>query len=203
MLFGIGVDVVRTARLRSTYNRFGLRFLRRAISPSEIEEFFRRGEREEPTERARGSGEDGAVSRVAAGCDERTNARQIEFLASRWAVKEACHKALGKWRLPFPEIVLRSGRRDGGGDGNERRGESERAGAIADAVRHPLERSLYRKDAHAPYVSFEGSALQVVETLGIQKSHVSISHDDGYAFAAVVLESKDGAPSDLKYNGGI
>ena len=77
----------------------------------------------------------------------------VEFLASRWAVKEACHKALGNWRLPFPEIVLRSG--TGGNDGvsgvsassgHEKQGKTEEVGAIADALRYPLEHSLYRKE---------------------------------------------------------
>ena len=78
--------------------------------------------------------------------------RQVEFLASRWAVKEACHKALGNWRLPFPEIVLRNGSREHSsnrvaGDlyGDERRRKSRGVVSTADAVHHTLEQSLTQK----------------------------------------------------------
>ena len=78
-ILGLGVDVVRVSRLRTTYARFGDRFLRRAFAPSEVEQFRRRGppdsDPREPTQ------------------------RQVEFLASRWAAKEATFKALGEWRV--------------------------------------------------------------------------------------------------------
>ena len=184
-MFGVGVDVVRTPRLRATYNRFGLRFLRRAYGPSEIEEFFRRGG-------VNVGGEEAEARVEAAAAGGRLTVRQVEFLASRWAIKEACHKALGNWRLPFPEIVLHSRESDDGSsqymmgvDGAHGRGAG---GAIAER----LEQAFYRKDARTPCIRFEESALQVVETLGISRAHASISHDGDYAFAAVVLESSKG-----------
>lgn len=181
-ILGVGVDVVKTSRLRRTYDRFGARFLRRAFADSEIQEFL-----------SRGSGDGGVHADIhnvlsVGKADEihtSVTSRQIEFLASRWAVKEACHKALKNWRLPFTEIVLRSS-----GKSLVAGGESDVCTSILESkLEQSIEHNLYRKNSSSPYISFEGSAAQVAETLGISKTHASISHDGAYALAVVILES--------------
>lgn len=42
---------------------------------------------------------------------------------------------------------------------------------------------------HAPSLSLSGRALERAEQLGAGRSHVSISHDRGYAVAMVILET--------------
>lgn len=79
-VFGVGVDVAHVPRLARCAERFGARFLRRALHPSEIEEFHARCAADRPA-----------------------------FLASRWAAKEAVFKAFHGFRLQFPEVrVARS-----------------------------------------------------------------------------------------------
>ena len=67
MIYGIGIDMVRISRISAGLDRFGERFARRILSPSEYSEFE---EFKQPTRRAR-------------------------FLAKHFAAKEAVAKALG------------------------------------------------------------------------------------------------------------
>lgn len=78
---GVGVDIVSVARVARVYERFGARFLARTLHPSE-------------------------VARVEA-LREASPSRAAGFLASRWAAKEALHKALrGRVRLLFPDVEV-------------------------------------------------------------------------------------------------
>ncbi|KAF0699324.1 Aste57867_10114 [Aphanomyces stellatus] len=77
-ILGVGVDVVRSGRLRQTYEKHGERFLRRYLHPTEIQQFQKLTDHD----------------------------AQTQFLASRWAVKEATYKAFKSWRILFPDILL-------------------------------------------------------------------------------------------------
>ena len=76
-IIGIGVDIVIPSRVLRLYTMFGPRFLSRAFHPTE-------------------------ASRVL-----QLQPHQVcGYLSSRWAAKEALHKALGKKRLLFPDIEV-------------------------------------------------------------------------------------------------
>jgi len=77
LVSAIGVDIVSVARVARLHARFGARFLERAFH-----------------------------AREAARARALPAPRQPEFLASRWAAKEALHKALRTRRLLFPEIEV-------------------------------------------------------------------------------------------------
>jgi len=66
---GIGVDILRVARIESAYARHGFKFVQRILGPQEIDKFMARRQR-----------------------DDR---RGIRFLATRFAAKEAFSKAIG------------------------------------------------------------------------------------------------------------
>ena len=64
MIFGIGTDIVRVARMQEDINRFGERFAERILTANELHEY-------------------------------RQNNNKANFLARRFAAKEAAAKALG------------------------------------------------------------------------------------------------------------
>lgn len=64
MIFGIGTDIVRVARMQQDLDRFGERFAERILTAAELQEY-------------------------------RQNANKANFLARRFAAKEAAVKALG------------------------------------------------------------------------------------------------------------
>ncbi|GAB4509548.1 MAG: holo-ACP synthase [Sulfuricaulis sp.] len=64
MIFGIGTDIVRVARIQQDLDRFGERFAERILTTSELQEYHQ-------------------------------NANKANFLARRFAAKEAAVKALG------------------------------------------------------------------------------------------------------------
>jgi len=76
-IIGIGVDVVNPARVLRLYNKFGTRFLDRAFHPSEVSHAL-----------------------------ELKSTHLGTFLSSRWAAKEALHKAIGTKRFLFPDIEV-------------------------------------------------------------------------------------------------
>jgi holo-[acyl-carrier protein] synthase len=86
-IHGIGVDLADARRVQRLLDRYGARFLAKAFHPAEAR----------------------ALAALPA-------ARAGPFLASRWAAKEALHKALGTQRLLFPdiEVVHRGGSGVGG-----------------------------------------------------------------------------------------
>jgi holo-[acyl-carrier protein] synthase len=69
MIFGIGSDVIETARIRAAFERHGERFVERILGPIEL-----------------------AVHRRRA---QRSPQRGLAYLATRFAAKEAISKALG------------------------------------------------------------------------------------------------------------
>ncbi len=69
MIFGIGIDVIEMDRIRATHARFGDRFAERVLGARELERYRTRR--------------------------QRSGARGIAFLATRFAAKEAIAKALG------------------------------------------------------------------------------------------------------------
>jgi holo-[acyl-carrier protein] synthase len=75
---GVGVDITHAPRIARLLTRFGTRFLTRAFHPTEI-----------------------AHSHTLS-AEARTN-----FLAGRWALKEATLKAFGQ-RILFPEVTLQT-----------------------------------------------------------------------------------------------
>jgi holo-[acyl-carrier protein] synthase len=77
MIRGLGIDLACISRVHRLYTLYGQRFLAKAFHPAEAAH---------------------ACSLPAASVGP--------FLASRWAVKEALHKALGGPRLLFPDIQL-------------------------------------------------------------------------------------------------
>jgi len=64
MIFGIGTDIVRVARMQRNLDRYGERFAARILGPDELDAFHH-------------------------------NSRPANFLARRFAAKEAAAKAMG------------------------------------------------------------------------------------------------------------
>lgn len=86
MIIGIGTDIVRIARIVDLHTRWGERFVRRILGPDERREFERR--------RARGG-------------DLAGTRRALDYLAKRFAAKEAFSKALGTGlRAPMTLLSL-------------------------------------------------------------------------------------------------
>ena len=81
-IYGVGVDIVKVGRIGSVLDQYGERFLKRAYNAIEREVFASRA--------------------------ERGYQAQVEYAASRWALKEACHKALSRRRFLFPDVCLSS-----------------------------------------------------------------------------------------------
>jgi len=69
MIYGIGTDVCSIARMRAAVQRHGVRFAQRVLGPAEQQEYARR------------------LARV--------EQRGINYLATRFAAKEAFSKAIG------------------------------------------------------------------------------------------------------------
>ena len=76
---GIGVDIAATGRVLRLYERYGQRFLAKAYHPSEVRALA-------------------ALPAASVG----------PFLASRWAAKEALHKAAQTERFLFPDVEITS-----------------------------------------------------------------------------------------------
>lgn len=88
-LLSIGVDVCHIPRIAASVARFGDRFLARAFHPAEVARYLRLADGAAPPPGP------GVMTPAAA------------YLASRWAAKEALHKALrGSRRLLFPEVEV-------------------------------------------------------------------------------------------------
>ena len=134
-IYGIGTDIVSVSRVKQLVEKYGDQFLAKAYHPKEIETFSNRASQQS----------------------------RFEFLASRWAVKEATQKALSSPRLLFPEMYVNSGG-NGGGKGTGT-GKSTR-----------------------PVLEVEGSVQTAFSSAGVCRSHVSMSHEEGRAVATVVLE---------------
>ncbi|GAC1407870.1 MAG: holo-ACP synthase [Burkholderiaceae bacterium] len=76
MIFGIGTDIIRIARIEAALERHGERFAQKILGVEELEKCRRRGARVE--------------------------ARGVRFVATRFAAKEAFSKAIGLgMRMPM------------------------------------------------------------------------------------------------------
>eukprot|EP01121_Diplochlamys_sp_Union-15-3_P020945 TRINITY_DN8336_c0_g1_i1.p1 TRINITY_DN8336_c0_g1~~TRINITY_DN8336_c0_g1_i1.p1 ORF type:complete len:138 (+),score=21.05 TRINITY_DN8336_c0_g1_i1:33-446(+) len=82
-MFGIGNDLVHIPRIAKIVGRFGEKFLKKVLHPQEHNIY---------------------VKHLKSGKDCKSSA---QYLASRWAVKEAVHKAFGGPRIPFPDIYVK------------------------------------------------------------------------------------------------
>jgi holo-[acyl-carrier protein] synthase len=69
MIYGIGTDICKIARIAQSVERAGMRFVEKVLGPQELEQYRLRG--------------------------ERSPERALRYLATRWAAKEAFGKALG------------------------------------------------------------------------------------------------------------
>lgn len=124
MIYGIGTDIVRVARMQTNLERHGEKFAARILSESEL-------------------------------LDYRQNARPANFLARRFAAKEAAAKALGT--------------------------------GIAEGI-YLRDISVAHDKLGKPKLVFTGLALAFVQAQGIHTVHLSISDEEDYALAFVVLE---------------
>ena len=154
-IFGIGCDVVKMSRLRHLYNRFGQRFLSRAYHPSEIDIFQ-------------------ALNDQGTGHHTTPTPQQVEFLASRWAIKEAATKAFSQHRIPFPEMYI----------------TKTKTTTTTTACASPFTSLVpFRTNATRPTLEFSPTVQSLCQHLTIDHIHVSLSHDDDYAYSCVVLET--------------
>ena len=143
---GIGVDIAATGRVLRLFERYGQRFLAKAFHPAEVR----------------------ALDALPAGSVG-------PFLASRWAAKEALHKALGTKRLLFPDIeVARSGAHIGGGGGG---GGSSSSGSSSSGGSSST--------GGPPRLLLHGAAGDYLRSQGLAL-HLTLSHEAGMAVAFVV-----------------
>jgi holo-[acyl-carrier protein] synthase len=80
----IGTDIVEVARIKRLYRQYGEKFLNKILSPSEKEIFYKRSP---------------------------NNSRQIQFLANRFAAKEAIYKAIAAVIEECEKETIKSGPR--------------------------------------------------------------------------------------------
>ena len=126
MIYGIGIDLVRVARIEAALARFGERFARRILTARELEAWAR-------------------------------SPRQGDFLAKHFAAKEAMVKALGT------------------------------------GIRLGIQWSdmeLSRDELGKPLMTCGGRVRSLFDEHGIAASFVSLSDEDGFAVALVVLERR-------------
>ena len=154
-LYGIGTDIAhipRFVRLLSDH-ALAVRLQRKMLHPLEIAQ----------------------VSSLQSAADPSSMHRQVaEFVASRWAVKEAVTKAFGA-RLLFPDIRLCSPRRQAALTSDSRTQSSTAT---------PVD--------PRPSLRFSGQCAALMAAAGVSasSSHVSLSHDGDYAVAFVTLCSQ-------------
>eukprot|EP00128_Syssomonas_multiformis_P015484 Colp12_sorted_trinity150504_noHs@24772 len=85
MIFGIGVDIVQVSRIERVVRLRGAKFLKRIYHPSELLQYQAK------------------VSQFG-----HSHPKVFQFLASRWAVKEATYKAAQPYWLSWKDIALQS-----------------------------------------------------------------------------------------------
>ena len=166
LIFGCGCDVVRMSRIKNTYVKFGKRFLLRAYHPTEIVEF---------------------ESLAATTSTTEPTTKQIQFLASRWAVKEAVTKALVQHRISFSDMSVTkraSSQRSSSNNNNNNNNNN------SNNNNNKIFESLvpFRPDAQQPVLSLSTGPAALLQQLGIVHTHITLSHDEEYAYAACVIE---------------
>ena len=159
-IHGIGIDIAhipRFVRLLGNHS-LGVRLQRKMLHPIEIEQ----------------------VSGLRAAAID-ADRRVAEFIASRWAVKEAVIKAFGA-RLLFPDIYLHS----------PARLAATAAAQLSAAVRPQPPRTHRAANDPRPSLHFDGQCASLMAAAGVtaDSSHVSVSHDGDYAIAFVTLVSR-------------
>lgn len=116
--------------------------------------------------------------------------RAAEFVASRWAVKEAVTKAFGA-RLLFPDIYLHSPNRAAKTD------TFTAAPTTFTSTSTPRPQPQPHRGVADPRPSlrFDGqcASLMAAADVSAERSHVSLSHDGEYAIAFVTLVSTSSA----------
>ena len=94
MIVGIGTDRVLIARVEQLVARWGERFVRRVLGPSEQAEFFRRMGQPTLSESVFSPNTQAIPGHAVSAASSRTW-RAVSYLAKRFAAKEAVGKALG------------------------------------------------------------------------------------------------------------
>jgi holo-[acyl-carrier protein] synthase len=124
MILGIGIDIVEVARIRSSHERFGERFLERILRPEEIQYCL-------------------------------LHRDPGPYLAARFAAKEAVSKAFGTGigrHLGWKDIEIQ------------------------------------RRESGEPILILHGPGLELINSRGPAKVHISLSHTLAHATAMAVLE---------------
>lgn len=130
MIYGIGTDLVEINRINKLYRIFNKRFLNKLLSVSELSRFDN-------------------IKHIE---------KQINFLATRWAAKEALVKALG--------VGFRGGI-------------------------YLSELTISNNELGQPQVILSVNAHRIISNLLLNKkfkTHVSLSDEDNYAIAYVIIE---------------
>ncbi|KAF0852278.1 mitochondrial holo-[acyl-carrier-protein] synthase [Andalucia godoyi] len=89
MIVGLGTDLVSHARISALLKRYGARFVQRILADSERQLLESFSSVQETTNKR--------------SCED--NGRTVEFVAARWAAKEAVWKALGR-RTPAQSVAV-------------------------------------------------------------------------------------------------
>ncbi|GLD96064.1 hypothetical protein PINS_up004742 [Pythium insidiosum] len=111
------------------------------------------------------------------------------YLASRWAVKEAAYKAFQRYRVLFPEISV----------GRQRPStpDDSRSLSLDARLTREIKTSLsVATDVKALELRFSGETAALATQLGIVEPLVTLSHDQDYALAFVVLQQELLTPED-------
>ena len=163
-VFGVGVDITKVERLQRFFdgNEYKTkRFLTGVFHPSEIEAFYRKNEKSAM----------GGVS------------PRLQYLASRWALKEALVKASGCTHLIYNEIYLEKPLKS-------TEGEEETSPQNGQDTDEELQR-VQKKLKPQLMVSGEKNKKLLFEDIGIIEDggmHASLSHEENYSVAVVTLE---------------
>lgn len=122
MIYGIGVDIIKTERIKKVIERWGDKFLKRVFTENEIKYCYK-------------------------------NKNPYCSLAVRFAAKEAFIKSLGtKKAILLSDIEIRNN-----SDGK-------------------------------PFFEFKGKAKEILKEKSINNVFLSLSHENDYAVAFVILE---------------
>ncbi|CAI2383960.1 unnamed protein product [Moneuplotes crassus] len=138
VILGIGTDIVKNQRIQHILRRHPARFLQKVLHPTEIKQFESKKD-------------DGQISRQC-----------TEFVASRWALKEAMVKATQNRSLIFSGMYLYKPHL-----------ESAESATPNDKIQVKIDHPKNQ---------------EILDSLGVRSIHSSISHEDDYSIAFVVLE---------------
>jgi len=107
--------------------------------------------------------------------DTTSSARVRNFLAGRWAAKEAARKAWGAHLLGFKDVRVAFDFADKPGDRHDRSGNHETAMPGVKVVCEP-------------YYGAYGPNKEAIDAAPTQEGRLSISHDGDYVVATVIAE---------------